>query len=71
MQAIIVNGSAEEIDALAKEMQERQKKPFVPETADGPCKNLAPIEVTSYAHILPRRGGEGNKERRAHGQGVV
>ena len=37
MQAIIVNGSAEEIAALAKEMQERQKKPFVPETADGPC----------------------------------
>ena len=38
MQAIIVNGTTEEIAALAKEMQERQKKPFVPETADGSCE---------------------------------
>ena len=48
MQAIIVNGSAEEIAALAKEMQERQKKKFVPETADGPCAENDAKVVTSY-----------------------
>lgn len=49
MQAIIVNGSAEEIAALAKEMQERQKKPFVPETADGPCfGNEAKVVTSAY-----------------------
>ena len=44
MQAIIVDGSAEEIAALAKEMQERQKKPFIPETGDGLCTNGPNIE---------------------------
>lgn len=34
MQAIIVNGSAEEIAALALAAQERQRKPFIPETAE-------------------------------------
>lgn len=47
MQAIIVSGSAEEIAALAKEMQERQKKPFIPETSNGPC--LRGETVTSYS----------------------
>ena len=47
MQAIIVNGAAEEIAALAKEMQERQKKKFVPETADGPCTGNEARVVTS------------------------
>lgn len=47
MQAIIVSGSTEEIAALAQEMQERQKKPFIPETANGPCFGNEAKVVTS------------------------
>lgn len=38
MQAIIVNGTADEIAALALAVQERQREPFIPETSDGPCE---------------------------------
>ena len=47
MKVIFVSGSAEEITALALAVQERQKKPFIPETADGPC--LRGKTVTSYS----------------------
>lgn len=47
MQAMIVNGSAEEIAALALAMQGRQKELFIPETADGPCMNGPHVEGQS------------------------
>ena len=36
MKVIFASASAEEIAALALAVQERQKKPFIPETAYGP-----------------------------------